>query len=235
MKMWNEERGFGFITPTDGGEDVFVHRSALGEGVALTPGVGVSYEGLWDDRKRKYRAAGVTLESGGAEEWPSQGSAPASVAQPSGGAAHDRPAAQPAPSRVPAYRALHITCSAIEWDIHKDPMASEGADGSRARHRIIVRSNAPQAKGDNRARREEFQILGDGDWDKRFYPSGGDREEVVVLRPGAPGSPAACDRGKGHGRNWAVEGRPGSSFDLIFDTAAMTVSCEEAFSESQGR
>lgn len=218
VKMWNDERGFGFVTPADGGEDVFVHRSALGDGVQLSPGNAVSFNGVWDDRKQKYRAAGVELVAGGGDG----GSAPVSSSRPS--------AASAASSAPITWRTLHMTSSVADWEPSKEPM--DGAEGGPVRQRLTIRSKAPPAQGgDKSAKREEFQILGDGMWDKRFYPAGGNNEEVVVLRPGQAGSNAASDRVKGHGRNWAVEGRPGTAFDIIFDPTARTVTCEPAFSE----
>jgi len=216
VKMWNEERGFGFITPGDGGEDVFVHRSALAEGVQLSPGASVTYTGQWDDRKGKYRAQIVELAAGGGG---------AAATGDSAGA--PRAASSTAPT--PRYRTLHVVGSTADWDPSKDPM--DGSEGGPVRHRLVIRSNAPQARGDKQMKREEFQILGDSDWDKRFYPAGGQQEEVVVLKPGDSGRPAAHDRGKGHGRNWAVEGRPGTAFDVVFDPETKSVSCESAFSE----
>ena len=46
VKWFNESKGFGFITPSDGSKDVFVHFSAIAnEGFrTLTEGQDVSYE-----------------------------------------------------------------------------------------------------------------------------------------------------------------------------------------------
>ena len=46
VKWFNESKGYGFITPADGGDDVFVHfRAIVGDGYkSLTEGQAVSYE-----------------------------------------------------------------------------------------------------------------------------------------------------------------------------------------------
>jgi cold shock CspA family protein len=60
VKAWIEARGMGFITPQDGSEDHFVHRSNLLDGQTLIVGQTVYYEPSWDAMKNKPCALKVT-------------------------------------------------------------------------------------------------------------------------------------------------------------------------------
>lgn len=54
LSKWNDERGFGFITPTQGGQEVFVHVSAFPrDGARPTVGERLSFEIETDHQGRK--------------------------------------------------------------------------------------------------------------------------------------------------------------------------------------
>jgi cold shock CspA family protein len=56
LTKWNDDRGFGFITPTQGGQDIFVHVSAFPkDGVRPTIGEKLSFE-IETDAQGKKRA-----------------------------------------------------------------------------------------------------------------------------------------------------------------------------------
>eukprot|EP00931_Biecheleriopsis_adriatica_P018556 TRINITY_DN1296_c0_g1_i2.p1 TRINITY_DN1296_c0_g1~~TRINITY_DN1296_c0_g1_i2.p1 ORF type:complete len:222 (-),score=35.45 TRINITY_DN1296_c0_g1_i2:246-839(-) len=64
-KNWNEEKGFGFIGPDDGDEDLFCHKSVLQGCKGLGKGDKVRFDAEYDDRKGKMRAVNVSTEGGG--------------------------------------------------------------------------------------------------------------------------------------------------------------------------
>jgi cold shock protein len=63
VKFFNESKGFGFITNDNGGDDVFVHISAIvTPGVtSLTEGQKVTFDTEMDPKKGKLRASNVTI------------------------------------------------------------------------------------------------------------------------------------------------------------------------------
>jgi CspA family cold shock protein len=61
IKMFNEDKGFGFITPDDGGVDVFFHVSALRGGDEATRGKVVTFEIGVDPKSGKTKAVSVDL------------------------------------------------------------------------------------------------------------------------------------------------------------------------------
>ncbi len=63
VKWFNAQKGYGFITPDGGGEDVFVHFSAINaDGYkTLEEGASVTYDVEIDEAKGKPRAQNVSV------------------------------------------------------------------------------------------------------------------------------------------------------------------------------
>jgi len=63
VKFFNHSRGFGFITPDDGGKDVFVHITALEKSglPALDEGAKVTFETEPDSRGKGPQAVNIQL------------------------------------------------------------------------------------------------------------------------------------------------------------------------------
>jgi CspA family cold shock protein len=68
VKFFDYSRGYGFITPEDGGKDVFVHITTVQRGgiPALEEGARLSYEVRLDQRGRGPQAVELQLLSGDA-------------------------------------------------------------------------------------------------------------------------------------------------------------------------
>jgi CspA family cold shock protein len=62
IKMWNENRGWGFIIPDDGGDDLFVHVSNVRSGAEIKRGCAVTFEIGTNERTGRPEARNVVLK-----------------------------------------------------------------------------------------------------------------------------------------------------------------------------
>lgn len=64
VKFYNDQKGFGFIQPDDGGKDVFVHATALERAGMriLTEGQRVSFDTQEDRRSGKIAVSTIAAE-----------------------------------------------------------------------------------------------------------------------------------------------------------------------------
>merc|ERR1712060_560729 len=65
IKKFFEDKGFGFVTPDDGGDDVFVHVKDNPDLEGCQQGDAVRYDAEWDDRKGKYKGKNLSVSGGG--------------------------------------------------------------------------------------------------------------------------------------------------------------------------
>ena len=65
VKFFNQSKGYGFITPDEGGKDVFVHISAVERSglPALDEGMRVSFETEPDPRGKGPKAVNLTMSA----------------------------------------------------------------------------------------------------------------------------------------------------------------------------
>jgi cold shock protein len=61
IKLFKDDKGFGFIKPDAGGEDIFFHVSSLPGGVKPKQGDNVSFELGVDRKTGRSRAENVSL------------------------------------------------------------------------------------------------------------------------------------------------------------------------------
>jgi CspA family cold shock protein len=71
VKFFNAQKGFGFISPADGSEDVFVPQSAINsQGFrSLNEGETVTYDAVWNAQKGKMAASNVTGNGDGVQSY----------------------------------------------------------------------------------------------------------------------------------------------------------------------
>ncbi len=148
VTWYDEDKGFGFITPDAGGEDVFVHARALAEGLTwLTQGDRVTYEVVRGDRGPQARDLHL-VRGAAAEDVP----APSAPARADRSRAGDVPA-RPGEGVVARYDAERgfgfITPDAGGADLFVHMSVLVGSEplhqGQRVRYGVRQSDRGPQA------------------------------------------------------------------------------------------
>lgn len=164
LAKWNDARGFGFIVPAQGTDEVFVHVSAFPPGTRPLVGEMLSFEIVTDDRQRK-RA--VSLQRPGS-------------AQP-------RPMSRAARSRWPARAALAAGIAGaafLYWGAERGPDRSafesfqEVRSGSspevgalpRPRPAVVAEDPTPRFACDGRAHCSQMTSCVEATWFLRHCP-----------------------------------------------------------------
>jgi CspA family cold shock protein len=148
VAWYDEDKGFGFITPDAGGEDVFVHVRALAEGLTwLTEGDRVAYEVVSGDKGPQARDVHL-VRSAAPEDAP----APAVPSRPGQAAKGDVPAraGEGVVARYDAERGFgFITPDAGGADlfVHMSVLGSAEPlrKGERVRFKVRQSDRGPQA------------------------------------------------------------------------------------------
>jgi len=87
VKVWLEEKGFGFLAPDIGGPDVFVHARSLTDCQMLVQGASVKFMAQQEPNTGKYRARSCSMGTG---ETVAVAAPPVAAPPPVGGLATDR-------------------------------------------------------------------------------------------------------------------------------------------------